>query len=131
MERKHNEHAEHPDYGKREKLHCEKKGQHLNFKLYPKHTFDKKSPFFRKPNEIGAFSVDKNRCFRNDRCNMKYFVPPRNSNNVQYDLTVGYKDMIRKDEGKKEYIDNILHWILLNKAKFQLQSKVEDDLNDR
>jgi hypothetical protein len=62
---------------------------------------------------------------------MKYFVPPRNSHNVQYDLTVGYKDMIRKDECKKEYIDNILNWILLNKTKFQLQSKVEDDLNDR
>ena len=110
-----------------ENSNCRRKG--LSFRIYPKTTFDKRTPIFRKPNEIGSYSLDENRCFKHDKRNMKYYIAPINPSEVEFDLTVGYKNMIRKDEHKKEYLDNILHWILLNKSKFQLQNEVDANPN--
>lgn len=93
-----------------------------SFKTCQRHRFDRNPPALRKPKEIGCYSVDKNRCFKHDKSTMKYFINPKNPEHVKFDLTDGYKKMIRKDETKKEFIDNILHWIVLNKEKFQLQT---------
>lgn len=92
------------------------------FKTCPRHSFDKKPPVLRKPKEIGCYSVNKQRCFKHDKSNMKYFINPIDPKRVKFDLTDGYHTMIRKDETKKEYIDNILHWIMCNKEKFQLHT---------
>ncbi|XP_076075179.1 decapping and exoribonuclease protein-like [Mytilus galloprovincialis] len=121
------------DYREREKLQSdtETENKSVSFRTHPTNRFDRKPPVFRKPNEIGNYSVDKNRLFNTNRSNMKYFIPPRNPNNVNFDLTIGYKEMIRKDESKKEYLDFILRWILCNKSKFQLQTKDGNNQNNR
>ena len=82
--------------------------------------FDLNFPFFRQPKEIGFLSLDINRKFRNDKSQLKYYIEPPDMKNVQFDLKIGYKEMIRKDENSKEYINDVLRWIIANLEKFTL-----------
>ena len=77
-------------------------------------------PFFRQPKEIGSFSQDDFRKFQHDKSQQKYYCPPSDSENVHFDLRVGYKQCIRRDENVKEYLDDLLRWINHNKQKFML-----------
>lgn len=87
--------------------------------------FDINFPFFRQPVEIGSFSLDINRKFENTRQQLKYYVNPRDPGNVNFDLRKGYDTMVRKDESNKEYINDILRWIMKNEEKFVVEGKTE------
>lgn len=87
--------------------------------------FDLKFPFFRQPVEVGSFSLDINRKFENSRRQLKYYVKPPDPGNVDFDLRTGYDTMVRKDESKKEYINDILRWIMKNEEKFVVKGNIE------
>ena len=88
--------------------------------------YDFKFPFFRQPKEIGFLSLDINRKFSNDKSQLRYYVRPSDLHNVNFDLKMGYNEMIRKDDSSKEYIDDILRWINLNLETFSLQNDRND-----
>jgi len=80
--------------------------------------YNEKFPFFRQPQEIGFFSLDEARVQQDDRSQLKDYFPPKNSEHCKFDLRYGYDKMIKRDEQVKEYIDNLLHWIMNHKDKF-------------
>ncbi|KAK3584832.1 hypothetical protein CHS0354_005687 [Potamilus streckersoni] len=90
------------------------------FSVQPIRRFDAKFPPYRRPIEIGAFSQDSSRAFQNGRGQLKFYIKPKKSNSVNFDLKRGYNEMIRKDEAKKIYIDDVLRWIMKNEDKFAL-----------
>ncbi|KAK7482520.1 hypothetical protein BaRGS_00026231 [Batillaria attramentaria] len=83
--------------------------------------FDKPFPFFRKPSEVGSFSQDYKRQFHHDRHKLRIYVKPAVSDPC-FDLSHGYSSLIRKDESEKEYLNDMLRWVMHNKEKFLLQS---------
>ncbi|XP_046351572.2 decapping and exoribonuclease protein-like [Haliotis rufescens] len=89
--------------------------------------FNKAFPFFRIPEEYGYFSQDSRRQFRSDRSQIRFYVPPANINRVNYDLTHGWSNFIRKDEDKKEYLDDLIKWVVENKMKFQIKTTKTKD----
>lgn len=99
------------------------KNKAVSFETYDHAQFDGNFPFFREPKEIGSFSLDIDRKFDHSRKQLKFFVKPPDFNHVNFDLTEGYSTMIRKDESKKDYINDILRWILQNEAKFAVDGK--------
>lgn len=89
----------------------------MNFHVKRANSYDGRFPSFRKPSEIGFFSLDSERKFHNDNHQMKYISLPHNLKNVYMDLNAGYENAIRKDFGKKEKIDILLTWILLHQEE--------------
>ncbi|XP_060587638.1 decapping and exoribonuclease protein-like isoform X2 [Ruditapes philippinarum] len=87
--------------------------------------FDKMSPFFKQPLEIGAFSLDISRNFDNSRNQLKFFIKPQDLQKVEFNLRKGYRKMIRKDDSKPEYIDNILRWITNNPDELSIKGTHE------
>lgn len=80
--------------------------------------FEKDFPLYKQPVEIGCFSLDSERRFYNDNRQMRYYVEP--DRNPNFDLRDGYRDRYRKrDDGVKEKLDHMLHWILANRLKLQ------------
>ena len=121
------------DSGKRQKKDIEKTYHDSNktrFTLGRVEKYDFKFPFFRQPKEIGYISLDINRQFSNDRSQLRYYVRPHSMSNINFDLRVGYKEMIRKDDNVKEYIDDILRWINANVEKFSLQNDKNEQTDD-
>ena len=96
------------------------------FQVHDRYRFDKDFPLFRQPIEIGFFSVNIDREFQDDSSQLKYFVEPVESQ-VSFDLKKGYKDMIRKDESVKTFINPVLSWILKHLAKFASSKGPPDD----
>lgn len=84
--------------------------------------YDRAFPFFRKPTELGSFSQDHRRRFHHDRRKLRFYVKPSVPDPC-FDLSRGYRSLIRKDENKKEYLDDMLRWVMLNKARFRLQAE--------
>ncbi|KAK3082516.1 hypothetical protein FSP39_001210 [Pinctada imbricata] len=74
---------------------------------------------FRKPCEVGNFSLDIDRIFNDGKDMMKYYHKPDKPGNVCFDLKLGYKSMVRKDESKDELLNDILRWIMRNRKCFQ------------
>ncbi|KAL5017823.1 hypothetical protein ScPMuIL_003545 [Solemya velum] len=128
MEKRQNE-QQHYDAGwnsKRSKNDVNKK-QNEVFKVLPTERFCSKFPYFRKPLEIGAFSLNAERKFHKDRSELKHYIEPQNCKRVNFDLRIGYKSMIRKNDEIKEYLDDLLRWISLSKDKFVLpNAKMEE-----
>jgi hypothetical protein len=83
------------------------------------------SPIFKQPLEIGAFSLDISLNFDNSRNQLKFFIKPQDLQKVEFDLQKGYRNMIRKDDSKPEYIDNILRWITNNPDEFGIKGTDE------
>ncbi|KAK7093405.1 decapping and exoribonuclease protein-like [Littorina saxatilis] len=83
--------------------------------------YDRPFPYFRKPTETGRFSQDHERNFHHDRRQLRYYIKPTKSDPC-FDLRQGYTSRIRKDESVKEYLDDMLRWVMMNKEKFMLQS---------
>jgi len=83
--------------------------------------YDKGFPFFREPLEIGKFSLDESRQFKNNSSQLKYYYPPKDSSKCKFDLRSGYGIMIHKDEDVKEYIDTLLQWIMESKDRFLIK----------
>lgn len=78
----------------------------------------KQNVVYKKPEEIGAFSLDGRRKFHNDSSELafikddRYFKEPMNLND-------GFKDRsIKRDENVKERLGNILRWIVSNSHRF-------------
>ena len=86
--------------------------------------YDKPFPYFRKPSEVGSFSQDQNRTFHHDRRQLRCYIKPAAADPC-FDLGQGYRSWIRKDESVKEYLDDMLRWVMMNKEKFVLQSEKE------
>lgn len=84
--------------------------------------YDSQFPYFRKPQEIGTFSLDLKRRFHNDKHQLRYYIKPVLSN-PKFDLKQGYRSFIKKDEGIKENLDDMLRWIMHNHTKFALNAK--------
>ncbi|KAL8622719.1 hypothetical protein ACOMHN_009353 [Nucella lapillus] len=81
--------------------------------------YDQRFPNFRKPVEIGSFSQDAQRTFHHDRRQLRFFVRPARAN-PGFNLRQGYASFIQKDPTVKEYLDDMLRWVIRNKAKFSL-----------
>ena len=79
--------------------------------------FHAKLPFFRQPVEIGNFSLDGERKFHNDQRLLRRFSPPHK---IDFDLRVGYKEFIARDEDKREALDHLLMWVQAHRDKFQV-----------
>ncbi len=89
------------------------------FQLSPATRFNEKFPHFREPAEIGCFCQDAERKFQADKSQLKYYCQPRESK-INFNLREGYGTFIKKDENVKEFIDDLLRWIDLNRSKFNL-----------
>ncbi|XP_050393444.2 decapping and exoribonuclease protein isoform X1 [Patella vulgata] len=81
------------------------------------HQFDKDFPQFREPREVGSFSQDSNRQYHPDKRQLKYVVHYPNKS-VNFNLRKGFKEMIKKDESKLEYIDDLLRWVISEPRAF-------------
>ena len=75
-------------------------------------------PFFRQPREIGIFCQDSERKFRHDKHQLRYLILPKNINEVRYDLGEGFGVAILRDDTVKEYLDDLLRWVVLNGQQF-------------
>ncbi|KAK6171101.1 hypothetical protein SNE40_019359 [Patella caerulea] len=81
------------------------------------HQFDKDFPYFREPREVGSFSQDSNGHCHPDKRQLKYVVHYPNKS-VNFNLRKGFKEMIKKDESKLEYIDDLLRWVISEPRAF-------------
>ena len=71
--------------------------------------FESNFPYFRQPREISSFSLDSQREFHHDRSHLRVYAPPDNSRNVSFNLRDGYNCFIKRDETKKEHLDELLN----------------------
>lgn len=80
-------------------------------------TVDRTSDVFPKitrPSIISYFSINKNRLITQDLSQLKYLSHPKDGK-VHFDLTKGYKDVIRKCKGAEdEKLEHILTWLFHN-----------------
>lgn len=88
------------------------------FSVLPVDKFDGDNPYFRQPSEVGYFSLDNNRIFLDNNSRLRCYSPPEV---VNFDLRVGYKDFIRRNEDKKERLDHMLRWISRHSEKFRVK----------
>ncbi|BFZ18016.1 hypothetical protein BsWGS_21055 [Bradybaena similaris] len=94
--------------------------------------FDK--PFYTllsEPAETGCFSLDENRQFRHDSSQLRVFSPPDDWKKCSLDLRDGYHDMIKRDESKKEFLDDLLRWVICNQQKFISRQNTQTVSNDK
>uniref|UniRef100_A0A131Y6I6 Decapping nuclease n=1 Tax=Ixodes ricinus TaxID=34613 RepID=A0A131Y6I6_IXORI len=86
-----------------------------------------KFPSFREPREIGQFSlVGSEREYREGCDQLKYLHMPSHRHRLMWDLNRGYEQAIRKEqEDSREKLDNLLRWIMANKAKFAVNSAAQ------
>ena len=95
------------------------------FKVLPK-DFEGNFPYFRQPREISSFSLDGDRKFHHDRSQLRLYAPPENSRSISFNLRDGYNCFVKRDETKKEHLDELLRCILLSVDKFQPNAAVLD-----
>ena len=88
------------------------------FTLHPRRKYQGNFPHFRRPCEIGSFSLDIARNFHLNKSQLKFYHKPEDRKNVKFDLTKGYSDMKWKDENIDEKLDDILRWIIRNRHCF-------------
>jgi hypothetical protein len=72
-----------------------------------------KFPSYNKPCVIGYFSVDSESNCCGDLRQLKYIHFPTNSG-VKFDLDLGRKYALRKDDTNDDKLDNVLTWVLEN-----------------
>ncbi|GIY86648.1 decapping and exoribonuclease protein [Caerostris darwini] len=89
----------------------------MNFHFKRAEYYEGRFPTFRKPSEIGFFSLDEERKFHDDNRQLKYIILPSDMNNVYMDLNIGYENAIRKEFAKKEKLDTMLSWILYHQKE--------------
>ena len=74
-------------------------------------------PFYRQPLEIGHFSLDDERKFYDDKRQLRCFTPP---DKIDFDLRVGYKEFVKRNEDEPEGLENLLRWINCHRNKFEV-----------
>ncbi|XP_066498680.1 decapping and exoribonuclease protein [Hoplias malabaricus] len=83
-----------------------------------RHLYERDFPVYKQPVEVGVFSLDSERRFHGDPRQLRYFVDPGKSPNLN--LRDGYRDrFIKRDDGVKENLDHLLRWIVENKDRLQ------------
>ncbi|XP_038624277.1 decapping and exoribonuclease protein [Tachyglossus aculeatus] len=71
-------------------------------------------PFYRRPSEVGRFSLDAARGYHGDARALRYYAPPPARGPAPaFDLRRGYADRYRpRDEDLREGLDHLLRWLL-------------------
>ncbi|KAG8127656.1 hypothetical protein E2320_014544 [Naja naja] len=62
--------------------------------------YDAPFPFYRRPAEMGRFSLDAKRCFHGDARQLRYYAPPPSEGpSPGFDLRDGYRDRyVQRDD---------------------------------
>lgn len=95
----------------------------MSWKFDISNFYNSKILFFRKPSEIGFYSVDGEKNFHNDNRQMKWIYKPASgwdaslSPGSDWDLNAGYSQAIRKDFVEKKKMVHILKWMLCYQEK--------------
>uniref|UniRef100_A0A452U977 Decapping nuclease n=1 Tax=Ursus maritimus TaxID=29073 RepID=A0A452U977_URSMA len=78
-------------------------------------------PFYRRPSELGCFSLDAQRQYHGDAQALRYYSPPpTNDQGPNFDLRDGYPDRYQpRDEEVQERLDHLLRWLLDHRGKLE------------
>ena len=87
------------------------------FSVVPVDKFEGECPYFRQPKQVGCFSLDEEREFLDNDSGLRHYSPPEV---VNFDLRLGYKEFIRREEEKKDRLDDMLRWIEKHPENFAL-----------
>lgn len=96
-------------------------------RVHPHRRYGNGPTEIRKPMFLGDFSLDEHRRFCRDQRNLHFIhMNWTGDKQVNFDLNLAMDKVVRKnyDETKKERLDRLLHWILLNSAKFHTVKSV-------
>lgn len=86
---------------------------------------------FRKPIEVGCFSLDEMRNFQDDKSQLRYFVQPPAGKSFSYNLRAGYNTYIEKNDDVKEGLKHLLTWIINHREVFALKDQnAQQQCND-
>lgn len=70
-------------------------------------------PFYRRPSQLGCFSLDAQRRYHGDAQALRYYSPPTDGQGPNFDLREGYPDRYQpRDEEVREGLDHLLRWLL-------------------
>ena len=97
------------------------------FKIAPVGNFDKKFPYFRQPVEFGAFSLGIDRKFKDSKEKLRQYLPP-DSADPGFDLNIGFKTFVERNEDEKERLDHLLEWINQHREKFRSSSDAKNEV---
>lgn len=93
--------------------------------MYSLTELSQKEQAYQKPSEVGAFSLDSDRRFHNDRRQMSYYVNPNPPLGKRFlNLSDGYgtNRYIKRDEKNGADLSPMLEWIVANKLRFSKDS---------
>ncbi|XP_027732309.1 decapping and exoribonuclease protein isoform X2 [Vombatus ursinus] len=78
-------------------------------------------PFYRRPSELGCFSLDSERRYHGDSRALRYFAPPpAHGSAPDFDLREGYPERYRpRDEETQEGLDHLLRWLLEHRGQLE------------
>ncbi|XP_057554731.1 decapping and exoribonuclease protein isoform X2 [Hippopotamus amphibius kiboko] len=78
-------------------------------------------PFYRRPSELGCFSLDAQRQYHGDARALRYYSPPpTNGQSPDFDLRDGYPDRYQpRDEEVQERLDHLLCWLLEHRSQLE------------
>uniref|UniRef100_A0ABI7YXM6 Decapping nuclease n=1 Tax=Felis catus TaxID=9685 RepID=A0ABI7YXM6_FELCA len=78
-------------------------------------------PFYRRPSELGCFSLDAQRQYHGDAQALRYYSPPpTNGQGPNFDLRDGYPDRYQpRDEEIREGLDHLLRWLLDHRGQLE------------
>lgn len=97
------------------------------FTLYPTNKFNNKAPYFRKPCEVGYFSLDGDRSYHDDSSQLRHYSAPT-TKQFHFDLRKGYDSYVEKDDDVKERLTHLLMWISKHKEVFRIKDQSHDDV---
>ncbi|XP_026542689.1 decapping and exoribonuclease protein isoform X2 [Notechis scutatus] len=87
--------------------------------------YDAPFPFYRRPAEMGCFSLDAKRCFHGDSRQLRYYAPPPcEGPSPGFDLRDGYRNRyVQRDDSVREGLEHLLQWIVQNRKQLQTEDK--------
>lgn len=87
--------------------------------------YDAPFPFYRRPAEVGRFSLDAQRCYHGDARQLRYYAPPPTEGpSPGFDLRDGYRDRyVRREESVHEGLEHLLRWVAQNQKQLQAEDK--------
>lgn len=75
---------------------------------------------------IGFFSVDGDLQYRADLSQLKYYIPPPDPNNVNFDLKINFTSTRHRPTVYKK-LDNILRWVSENFHRIERPLSVQQE----
>ena len=96
------------------------------FSLHPIRQYSGVKPYFRKPVEVGSFSLDGQRSYHDDRSQLRYYVEPK-CKDFRFNLREGYDTYVEKDDDVKERLTHLLMWIIKHRNVFKVKDQKDDD----